>query len=135
MTEEDYFNKIDEFQKEQEQEEQKKRGLNNYNVMSAIRKIHEEVGMHSNFIYSLLDNDKLNYQSIVEEKVEEELKKKFPEKGETYLVGKKKGIPLYIKYKIPDLIAKNLFKDGEKITSDDIGTIQEHIQEIQTKLN
>ena len=42
--------------------EQKQRGLNDYNVMKAIRKLHAEVGMHSNFIYSLLDKDGSHYQ-------------------------------------------------------------------------
>lgn len=45
-----------------EQEKQKAKGLNNYNVMAAIRKIDAEVGMHSNFIYSLLDTDGDHYQ-------------------------------------------------------------------------
>ncbi|MEA2049352.1 MAG: PD-(D/E)XK nuclease family protein [Campylobacterota bacterium] len=38
-----------------EQQQQKLRGLNNYNIMGVLRKLHAEVGMHSNFIYSLLD--------------------------------------------------------------------------------
>jgi hypothetical protein len=45
-----------------EQEKQKQRGLNDYNIMTAIRKPHAEVGMHSNFIYSLLDINGLHYQ-------------------------------------------------------------------------
>jgi len=45
-----------------EQEKQKQRGLNDYNIMTAIRKPHAEVGMHSNFIFSLLNKDGKHYQ-------------------------------------------------------------------------
>jgi len=45
-----------------EQNNQKSRGLNNYNIMTAIRKANAEVGMHSNFIISLLDVDGEHYQ-------------------------------------------------------------------------
>ena len=52
--------KIQNFQDEQER--QKLRGLNNYNIMCVLRKLHAEVGMHSNFIYSLLDTNGEHYQ-------------------------------------------------------------------------
>jgi len=42
--------------------EQKLRGLNNYNIMTAIRHANAEVGMHSNFIYSLINIDGEHYQ-------------------------------------------------------------------------
>lgn len=45
-----------------EQQQQKLRGLNNYNIMGVLRKLHAEVGMHSNFIYSLLDIEAEHYQ-------------------------------------------------------------------------
>lgn len=45
-----------------EQNSQKMRGLNNYNVMTAIRNEDAEVGMHSNFIFSLLDVEGEHYQ-------------------------------------------------------------------------
>jgi len=57
---EDFFEEIEKFKKEQEK--QKQRGLNDYNVMTAIRKPHAEVGMHSNFIHSLLNKDGKHYQ-------------------------------------------------------------------------
>ena len=44
------------------QEEQKKRGHNDFNILSIVRKKSEEVGLHSNFIYSLLNRDALHYQ-------------------------------------------------------------------------
>jgi hypothetical protein len=46
----------------EEQNKQKQRGLNNFNILTAVRKPHAEVGMHSNFIYSLLDINGLHYQ-------------------------------------------------------------------------
>jgi len=44
------------------QEEQKKRGHNDFNILSIVRKKYEEVGLHSKFIYSLLDREALHYQ-------------------------------------------------------------------------
>ncbi len=38
-----------------ERKGQKLRGLNSYNIMTVLRKEDAEVGMHSNFIYSLID--------------------------------------------------------------------------------
>jgi len=55
-----FFEEVGKFKKEQEK--QKQRGLNDYNVMTAIRKSHAEVGMHSNFIHSLLNINGLHYQ-------------------------------------------------------------------------
>ena len=60
MTREELIKKIHNFQYEQQR--QKLRGLNNYNIMKVLRKPHAEVGMHSNFIYSLLDVDGVHYQ-------------------------------------------------------------------------
>jgi hypothetical protein len=37
------------------QEAQKRRGLNDYNMVNVVRKASHEVGMHSNVIYSLLN--------------------------------------------------------------------------------
>ena len=45
-----------------EQQQQKIRGLNNYNIMKVLRNIDAEVGMHSRFISSLLDKDREHYQ-------------------------------------------------------------------------
>ena len=58
-----FLNEIEKFQ--DKQKEQKKRGLNNYNIMGAIRKLNAEVGMHSNFIYSLLDIEGEHYQGAL----------------------------------------------------------------------
>ncbi len=56
----DFVKEIENFKKEQNK--QKQRGLNDYNVMKVLRKPHAEVGMHSNFIYSLLDIEGDHYQ-------------------------------------------------------------------------
>jgi len=45
-----------------EQSKQKARGLNNYNIINVLRKPYEEVGLHSNFIYSLLDINGEHFQ-------------------------------------------------------------------------
>jgi len=60
MTPEELIRKLEEYRYTREL--QKQRGLNDYNVMTAIRKADAEVGMHSNFIYSLLDIDGSHYQ-------------------------------------------------------------------------
>jgi len=44
------------------QAEQKKRGFNDFNILSVVRGKYEEVGLHSQFIYSLLDKDEKHYQ-------------------------------------------------------------------------
>ena len=56
----DFFQKIKEFKKLQD--EQKKSGLNDFNLLTAVRKPHAEVGMHSNFLYSILNPDGVHYQ-------------------------------------------------------------------------
>lgn len=54
------FNFIENTIKKQEQ--QKLRGLNDYNMVNVVRKANLEVGMHSNVLYSLLDTNGLHYQ-------------------------------------------------------------------------
>lgn len=44
------------------QEQQKLRGLNDYNMVNVVRKANRELGMHSNVLYSLLDPNGLHYQ-------------------------------------------------------------------------
>ncbi len=46
----------------QKQNDQKKRGLNDYNMVNVVRKATDEVGMHSNVIYSLINPKGLHYQ-------------------------------------------------------------------------
>jgi len=54
---------IEEFIKlSEERKAQKLRGLNNYNILTAVRKANAEVGMHSNFLYSLLNTEGDHYQ-------------------------------------------------------------------------
>jgi hypothetical protein len=63
LTDEEYkyfFEQIKKFKAEQAK--QKQRGLNDYNILTAVREPHAEVGMHSNFIYSLINPDGLHYQ-------------------------------------------------------------------------
>ena len=60
MTNIDFFELIKEFKKEQQK--QKQRGLNDYNMVNVVRKENAEVGMHSNIIYSLIDPNGLHYQ-------------------------------------------------------------------------
>ena len=57
---EEFFNKIKILK--EEQEKQKKRGLNDYNMVNVVRKESHEVGMHSNVIHSLIDHYGLHYQ-------------------------------------------------------------------------
>jgi hypothetical protein len=57
---EEFFKQIKKFK--EEQAKQKQRGLNDYNILTAVRKAYEEVGMHSNFIYSLINPSGLHYQ-------------------------------------------------------------------------
>lgn len=47
------------------QEQQKLRGLNDYNMVNVVRKASLEVGMHSNVLYSLLDPNGLHYQGAL----------------------------------------------------------------------
>ncbi len=63
MEEENYkefFEQIKEFK--EEQNKQKRRGLNDYNMVNVVRKATHEVGMHSNIIYSLINPEGLHYQ-------------------------------------------------------------------------
>lgn len=54
-----FFEKLKNFK--EIQTEQKAKGLNDYNILSVIRNKNEEVGLHSNLIYSLLNpNEKHN---------------------------------------------------------------------------
>jgi len=46
----------------EEQESQKLRGLNDYNMVNVVRKASHEVGMHSNVIFSLINLHGLHYQ-------------------------------------------------------------------------
>ncbi len=60
MKYEIFFQKIKKFK--DEQNKQKQRGLNDYNMVNVVRKETHEVGMHSNIIYSLINPDGLHYQ-------------------------------------------------------------------------
>ncbi|MFA6139003.1 MAG: PD-(D/E)XK nuclease family protein [Sulfurimonas sp.] len=55
-----FFEEVKNFQVEQQK--QKMRGLNDYNMVNVVRKENAEVGMHSNVIYSLIDPNGLHYQ-------------------------------------------------------------------------
>lgn len=55
-----FFEKIEKFL--EEQQKQKQRGLNDYNILNVVRSETAEVGMHSNVIYSLINPDGLHYQ-------------------------------------------------------------------------
>ena len=58
---EEFFDFIKEILKKQQA--QKLRGLNDYNMVNVVRNEYEEVNMHSNIIYSLLDPNGLHYQN------------------------------------------------------------------------
>lgn len=63
MNENDINIFLNEFKKLKEiQEEQKKRGLNDYNLLTTVLKPHDEVRLHSRVIGSLLNPDGLHYQ-------------------------------------------------------------------------
>ncbi len=55
-----FFKEIKKFK--DNQDKQKQRGLNDYNMVNVVRKENAEVGMHSNVIYSLVDPNGLHYQ-------------------------------------------------------------------------
>lgn len=55
-----FFEFIEKFKGKQRK--QKQNGTNDYNMVNVVRKETEEVGMHSNVIYSLLDPNGLHYQ-------------------------------------------------------------------------
>ena len=57
---EKFFEAIKKFK--EDQQKQKQRGLNDYNMVNVVRKENAEVGMHSNVIYSLIDPNGLHYQ-------------------------------------------------------------------------
>jgi len=58
---EKFFEKIEIFKKEQNR--QKQRGLNNYNILKSVLKISDEVRLHSRMIFSFLDINGDHYQS------------------------------------------------------------------------
>ena len=47
------------------QEEQKKRGLNNYNILSTVLASHDEVRLHSRMLHSFLDPNGEHYQGTL----------------------------------------------------------------------
>ena len=57
---EEFFEKIKSFK--EKQAEQKNQGLNDYNMVNVVRRENQEVGMHSNVIYSLIDPFGLHYK-------------------------------------------------------------------------
>ena len=57
------FEQIKQFKKEQEK--QKQRGLNNYNILTTVLKEHDEVRLHSRMIASFLDPSGEHYQSTL----------------------------------------------------------------------
>jgi len=56
-----FFKAMVEFK--QKQEQQKKRGLNDYNILTTVLKAHDEVRLHSRMIASLLDTKGKHYQN------------------------------------------------------------------------
>jgi len=46
----------------EKQAQQKSRGLNDYNIFTSLLKVHDEVRLHSRFLYSLLNPDGTHYQ-------------------------------------------------------------------------
>ena len=60
---EDFFEKIKKFKEIQEQ--QKKRGLNDFNLLTTVRKYHDEVYLHSAMIGALLNPHGLHYQKTL----------------------------------------------------------------------
>ena len=57
----DIFEQVKKFKKEQNR--QKQRGLNNYNILTTVLNEHDEVRLHSRMIASLLDPSGEHYQS------------------------------------------------------------------------
>lgn len=63
MSHQKYENLFSEITKiKTEQQQQKQRGLNDYNIVNVVRGENQEVGMHSNVIYSLLNPNGLHFQ-------------------------------------------------------------------------
>lgn len=64
MVNKRYTNFFDEIKKfKEKQQKQKERGLNDYNLLTAVLNEHDEVRLHSRVIGSLLDINGLHYQS------------------------------------------------------------------------
>ncbi|MEP1551681.1 MAG: PD-(D/E)XK nuclease family protein [Paraglaciecola sp.] len=57
------FKKLNEFK--HKQNEQKKRGLNNYNILTAVLNEHDEVRLHSNMLFSFLDPKGEHFQDTL----------------------------------------------------------------------
>lgn len=57
----DFFYNFIQFK--EKQNKQKQRGLNDFNIFSTLRKKNAEVGLHSNFIFSLLNPNGEHYQN------------------------------------------------------------------------
>jgi len=57
----DFFEKIKIFKNEQNK--QKQRGLNNYNILTSVLNKSDEVRLHSRMIFSLLNPNGTHYQS------------------------------------------------------------------------
>jgi len=60
MEYKDFFEKIEKFRLKQEK--QKQRGLNDFNLLSTVRKYHDEVYLHSTMMGALLNPKGLHYQ-------------------------------------------------------------------------
>ncbi len=58
-----FFKELDEFKKEQEK--QKQRGLNDFNLLTIVRKYHDERYLHSAMIGALIDKDGKHYQGTL----------------------------------------------------------------------
>ena len=59
----EFFEKIKKFKLKQEK--QKQRGLNDFNLLSTVRKYHDEVYLHSTMIGALLNPNGLHYQNTL----------------------------------------------------------------------
>jgi len=66
MIDSKYIDFFDEIKKVKEkQEQQKRRGLNDYNLLTTVLKAHDEVRVHSRIIASLLDIEGKHYQDTL----------------------------------------------------------------------
>jgi len=63
----DFFEHILKFK--EKQTKQKQRGLNDFNLLSTVRKYHDEVYLHSTMIGALLSPDGLYYQDTLRYKL------------------------------------------------------------------
>lgn len=59
----EFFEKVKKFK--EKQKKQKQRGLNDFNLLSTVRKYHDEVYLHSTMIGALLDPKGLHYQDTL----------------------------------------------------------------------